>query len=318
MHLLARFMSWFRFISQASAALYSFLIFPLSGTHSTEIFIGAALLYLCGFGLMCLNVREGEYPPPPPYVGGKTGPIAAITTYAAETHAFPHYWYLWICTFIGGISGGGSVVGASTFGLFFSLAIGLNLKQIGIINGSLTATVSILTLAAGWLADRYHPIRVVVAGAGISLFVGAPATMIWLFWHPAPNVVFIVVMVLTMGIAAPSMALGSMWDPPMLMRLFPRDNYGQFCSTNGVWRMVGGMCGGAMTGVFLDIMTRYVGRERALYYLPVWSFVFGIPSYLLLLKLYYSWKRHGGDDNYVAPMLTPVEPLPTNVVTNIS
>ena len=299
-HFLARFLSWFRIISTLSAALYSFFIFPLSGTHSTAIFVGAALLYAGGFGLMCLKVREGQYPPPPPYVGGQTGPLAAIKTYGAETHAFPHYWYLWICTFIGGI---GSA--SATFALYRFIAIGLDLRQIGIVHGSVSISVSILTLGAGWLADRYHPIRVAVAGAFVGLVLVAPANLIWLFWHPAPIVAFWVTMVISVGLTAPAQALNGMWDPPMLMRLFPRERYGQFCSVNGVWRTLGGICGGAVTGTFLDFMTRFVGKERAYYYLPAWGIAFAIPSFMLLLKLYRSWKLHGGDDAYVAPMLKP-------------
>jgi len=299
---MARFMSWFRTISMLTASLYNFFVFPFSGSHSTMIFVGAAMLYLTGFGLMCINVREGKYAPPPPFVGGKTGPIAAIATYAGETHAFPHYWYLWICTFVGSIGGG-----AASFGLFMSLAIGLSMGQIGVINGCVNVVVSVLMLGAGWLADRYHPIRVVVAGTFIGLVIVIPSGMIWLFWHPAPNIAFWVNMAISVGLYAPSAALGSMWDPPMLMRLFPRERYGQFCSVNGVWRMVGGMCGGAMAGVFLDIMARYVGHDRAYFFIPTWQFVFAVPSFLLLLKLYKSWKMHGGDDNYVAPVIEAAE-----------
>ena len=71
--------------------------------------------------------------------------------------------------------------------------------------------------------------------------------------------------------------------------------------------MVGGMCGGAMAGKFIDIMAGYVGHDRAYFFIPTWQFVFGLPSFLLLLKLYKSWKLHGGDDNYVAPMIEAAE-----------
>ncbi len=347
-HMLARFTAWFRTISILTFSLYNFFIFPLSGTHSTGIFIGAALLYLVVFSLMCYNVKEGKYPPPAPYVGGKTGPIAAIMTFGKQTHAFAHYWYLWICTLIGMIGAGGSVIGGGMFALFYLQTVGLNLGQIGSINGCLGVVVAVLTLGAGWLADRFHPIRVVLAGAFIGLAIVTPATMIWLFWHPPPNAmwewhtqwlqwmpvihfqqwhfhvthlepifriqkVYLVIFCIAIGIVAPGMALGGMWDPPMLMRLFPREFYGQFCSVNGVWRSIGGMTGGALTGVFLDVMTHWVGRERAYFYLPVWSFCFGVPSFLLLYMLYKSWKRHGGDDAYVAPVLKEsASAIPTN------
>ncbi len=42
-HLLARFMSWFRLVSMASASVYNFFIFQYAGTHSAEIIVGAGL-----------------------------------------------------------------------------------------------------------------------------------------------------------------------------------------------------------------------------------------------------------------------------------
>jgi len=297
-HLLARFMSWIRVFGLLSTGFYWCFIFPYSSTHSTEIFLGAALLYLVGIGLLCFKVKEGRYPPPEPYIDGRTDPLAAVTTYARETHAFPHYWYLWICTFIGCIGNG-----AGTFALFFSLAIGLNLTQIGYLNTSVLVTTGILTVGAGWLADRYHPIRVVIAGNMLGLFIVTPFSLIWLFWHPSPHVVFWVILAINVCLSAPSGALGGMWDPPMLMRVFPRTHFGQFCSTNAVWRTAGGVLGGVLTGVFLDFITQWVGRDRAYLFLPAWSLFFGIPSFLIFLGFYRSWKRHGGDDAYLAPLL---------------
>jgi len=59
-HLLARFMSWFRIVSMLAAALYNFFIFQYAESHASEIFVGAAVLYFFGFGLMCLKVKEGN------------------------------------------------------------------------------------------------------------------------------------------------------------------------------------------------------------------------------------------------------------------
>lgn len=323
-HLLARFMSWFRIISMGAGALYNFCIFKYAGTHATEIFLGAAVLYGVGFTLMCLNVREGEYPPPPPYVGGQAGPLAAIKTYGKECHAFPHYWHLWICTFIGAIGGG-----VATFGLLFSLAVGLNLEQIGRINGTVSIVVGVLILGSGWLADRFHPIRVVIVGSFLGLAVVTPASLVWLLWHPSPaetwtfhlgflqhlpwldryatfevGKVFLVAAAIAVGLGAPVAALNGVWDPPMLMRLFPRERYGQFCSTNAIWRSAGGILGGFLAGGFLDVVTHWVGsKDLAYFYIPFWQLAFAIPSFFVLLRLYKTWKQHGGDDAYVAPRL---------------
>ena len=312
-HLLARFMAWIRVISILSTSLYWYLIFPYSSTHSTETFLGASLLYLAGIGLLSLNVKEGGYPPRSPYIEGRTDPLAAVTTFARETHAFPHYWYLWICTFIGCIGNAGSIVGSTLFGLYFCQKLGLNADQYGAINGSLLIAMGIMTVGAGWLADRYHPIRVVIIGIVIGLFIVPPVNLIWLFWHPSPHVAYWVILLTDICLAAPGAALGGMWDPPMLMRLFPRMHFGQFCSTNAVWRTAGGIVGGVLTGAFLDWMTRWVGEDRAYFYLPLWGFLFGVPSFLLFLKLYQSWKRHGGDDAYLAPVLETLQPVPISV-----
>ena len=303
-HLLARFMSWFRSIGTIAASIYSFFIFPYSGTHSTAIFLGAAALYLVGFGLMCFYVREGQYAPPAAYAGGGSGAIAMITTYGKECHSHKHYWYLWICTFIGAIGGG---VGA--FDLFFKQAIGLDMQHIGYLNGTISATVFVLILGSGWLADRFHPIRVVLAAIILGLVLVTPSSMIWLFWHPSPHVAFWTSMAMGIGLLAPAAALGGMWDPPMLMRVFPRSNYGTFCSTNAIWRSVGAMIGGIMAGGFLDIMTPLVGKDRAYCFSPIWSIFFAIPSFILFLKFYQSWKRCGGDDNYLPPCPDTVAPL---------
>ncbi len=331
-HLLARFMSWFRLLGLGSSALYLNFIFPYSDTHSTQIFIGAAVLYLGGFGLMILNVREGQYPPAPPYIGGQTGPVAAIMTYGKECHSHVHYWYFWALTFIGSIGGG-----AAVFNLFFLQRVGLDLFQIGRIQMTASIVTAVLVLGAGWLADRYHPIRVVIAATIMGLFV-TPINLIWLFWHPSAGAVwtwqahwlqsvplihiqhwhlhmthlgpliqirqvYLVQFCITVGLAAPVAALSAMWDPVLLMRIFPQERLGQFCSTNAVWRSAGSILGATLAGAALDFVGRRVGVDRAYFYIPIWQLAFGIPAFILLLKMYRSWKRYGGDDTYVAPQL---------------
>ncbi|HEX4123120.1 MAG TPA: MFS transporter [Tepidisphaeraceae bacterium] len=331
--LLARFMSWFRVFGTLSASLYTFFVFPYSGTHATAIFMGAALLYLVGFGLMCLNVREGQYPPPPPNTGGGTGPISIIRTFGKECHSNRIYWYLWLCTFIGSIGSG-----VALFDLYFKQAIGLSLFQISDINGTNLIVVSVLIVGAGWLADRYHPIRVVLLSQVLSWVLLTPATMIWIFWHPSPTEQwtfrlsflhhlpyvhalsvlhiqksFLISLVIYVGLTAPLNSLGAMWDPVLLMRTFPRSRLGQFCSINAVWRSVGGMLGGFLAGGYLDIVSHRVGKEHAYFYCPIWSVCFGIPAFIFFVKFYQAWKRHGGDD-YVAPLPVAV-PNPAFPVT---
>jgi MFS family permease len=103
---------------------------------------------------------------------------------------------------------------------------------------------------------------------------------------------------------APTDALGGVYDPPLLMRLFPRSHYGQFCANNAIWRSVGGVVGPFTAGAFLDFMTTFVGREQAYFYIPLWLTIFAIPGFYFLLRLYRSWKKLRGGDAYIPPLIT--------------
>jgi hypothetical protein len=92
-----------------------------------------------------------------------------------------------------------------------------------------------------------------------------------------------------------------MLDPPLFMRIFPRERYGQFCSANALWRSVPLIIGGGLSGLYFDVLKKYVG-ERAFCYLPLWPFGFTILMLFFMVKLYRSWKKYGGDEAYVAPI----------------
>jgi maltose/moltooligosaccharide transporter len=230
-HLLARFMSWFRTISLLSTSFYQVCIFSYAGTHGTEILVGISLLYFVGFGAMCIFVKEGQYPPPPAYVDGETGVIAAVKTYAVECHFTPHYWYQWMGSFLGTIGSCAGAIGSgwlNAFGIFYYQAIGLSTGEIGQIYATIGIVVACLVLVSGWLADLYHPIRVALAGAIGSLVIVNPACLIWLFWHPTHQIAYWASMAIGVLLMAPCIALTGVYDPPLFMRLFPRSATGSF------------------------------------------------------------------------------------------
>ena len=326
-HLLARFMSWFRVVSTATSAFYGFFIFGHARTHFTEIFVGAALLYFVGFLLMCLNVKEGEYPPPPANIDHKVGRIAEMKTYGKECFSLSHYRYQYIITFCGSVS-----AGIGMFGVFMSLGLGMTLEQSGRINATMNVTVAVMILISGWLADRYHPIRVVMAGVFFQFIVATPLTFIWFFWHTTPANVYHYSLVIAVVLSAPIAAMNGVWDPPLFMRYFPRDRYGQFCSANAMCRAAGGIVGGALAGIYLDVvgkyftpadiahraggvavggvasvldpdlLSRFSGHYNQYYYIPFWHLAFSIPGVFLIVKMYRSWKKYGGDASYIPPL----------------
>ncbi len=296
-HLLARFMSLFRLISLLTVSGYNFFIFQYAGTHSTLILVGISLLYFFGFGLMCLMVKEGQYPPASPYVDGSTGVFSAVKTFAAECLTLRHYWYIFLISMFGSLSGA-----AGVFMLFFYESTGLNLLQIGRIAGILNIAVAVLIPFSGWLADRFHPLRIVIAGYLMNLFVTLPASLLWLFWHPGAHLAFWVWAGLSVGLIAPATALLGVYDPPVFMVVFPRSRYGQFCSANAMLRSVAGIVGGVIAGAFFDSAAHFLKHDTVYRLMPLWQMLWTIPAFFCTLLLYRSWKSYGGDNDYVPPV----------------
>ncbi len=294
---IARFMSWFRMVIMLSGMVYNWLVFKHALTHSKEIFIGAALLYFFGFGAMFLMVREGQYPPPPENTDGKTGLISSIKTFVRDCMSLPHYWYLFAVGMAGSL---GSACGM--FNIFFQTkSMGLSLEMIGWLGIAGAVGCFIFVPVAGWLADRYHPIRVVLWGM-IATQATIPINLIWLFWQPSPQVYFYWALGQGFLLTWPIGMLVTMIDPPLLMRIFPRALYGQFCSARAMLGSIVGIFSAALAGAYLDLLTKLFGERTAYCLIPVWSFVFSAVSLFFMFKLFHSWKRYGGDESYVAPL----------------
>lgn len=294
---IARFMSWFRMVIMLTGMIYNWLVFKHALTHFKEIFIGAALLYLLGFGAMCLMVKEGEYPPAPENTDGKTGVLSSIKTYLRDCMSIPHYWYLFLVGMAGSLS-----AACNMFIVFFQTkAMGLTLEMIGWLGIAGGLGCFLYVPVAGWLADRYHPIRVVLWGMVAAQAV-IPISFIWVFWQPSPMVYFYWALCQGILLTWPIGMLVSMMDPPLLMRIFPRELYGQFCSARAMLGSVVGIFSTALAGAYLDILTRIFSERTAYCLIPAWSFVFSGVALFFMVRLYRSWQRYGGDKSYIPPL----------------
>ncbi len=294
---MGRFISWFRIVLYFKGFLFNLLIFPFAESHFAEIMLGTAALYFLGFGVMCLFVKEGVYPPPPAYVGKTPGTIGAIETYARECSGLWHYWFLFLAGAAMAITWT-----SGTFYVFYNKAIGLDLTMIGRL-GAIGSVAGLIAIPiSGWLADKFHPIRVVLWGLMLQVLVATPLGCIWLFWLPSPHVVFWFSAVSGVLIGAPIGALMQMYDPPLLMRIFPRDRYGQFCSANAMCRSLIGIAFGTLTGAYFDLMTKFWGESISYRTLPIFNGVALLLVLVFIYLLYRSWKRYGGDKAYVPPI----------------
>lgn len=78
-------------------------------------------------------------------------------TYARECFTNRLYWYFFLANTFWGL--GFAVV---SFRVFFAQSVGLNLDQFGKLMGGVGIASAILLYPAGVLADRWHPLRVMI------------------------------------------------------------------------------------------------------------------------------------------------------------
>jgi Major Facilitator Superfamily. len=301
---LARFMALFRVVGTGAGAGYNFFVLKYAESHTQEIFLGAGLLYLVAFAMMCWKVREGDYPPPPPYVGEeKKGFRAALRTYATECFTHRFYWFIFLanaCVAMTWASG-------SYVLLYQTKYLGLDFGFIGKVAGACSIVSLILLYPAGILADRAHPLRVMRLAVTLQVALG-PLAIGYAMFRPALSLeqaswIFIAWSAISMPVAT----LYNAAELPALMKLFPADRYGQFCSANALIRSATLIVGGLACGFFLDLTRRlHPDPAYCFRFLPVWNLCFQGGAALFLLLVSREWNKLGGKDRFSPP--TPATP----------
>ncbi|MEZ0218242.1 MAG: MFS transporter [Rariglobus sp.] len=302
---LARFMALFRVVGTAAGAAYNFFILKYAGSHSKEIFLCTAILYCIAFVMMCWKVKEGAYPPPAPYVGGKAGFVAALRTYARECFTHRFYWFLFLantCSAMTWASGSYQL-------LFKAKYLGLDLDFIGKVLGVSGVISMLLLYPAGIYADRAHPLRVLLLATVLQAVTG-PLMIALAMFRPvlAPDMVSTIYVVLVF-VTLPIGTLYRAAELPTLMQVFPQDRYGQFCSANALIRSLALIVGGIACGAFLDLMTKLHPDPAYGYrFVPVWNTFFLIGACIFTWLLFREWKRLGGKEAFKPPV--PDAPAP--------
>ncbi len=297
---LARFMALFRMVGTAAGALFNAFVFRYAESHTGQIFLISGILYLIAFGVMCWRVKEGEYPPPPPLQGDKqSGFLANLRTYAVECFSHKFYWYFFLANMsfaMTWVSGTYAVLTATNI-------IKVSLETFGQIAGACGIVSLLLLYPAGAIADRFHPLRVLLFSIVLQICV-APLSITFLFTRGAiPDSTALAIYI---GLSALSLPIGTLHaasELPMFMKLLPRERYGQFCSANALIRSMGLMVGGLACGMFLDAVKVFGATPDQCYrFVPVWNLTWLISAGIFYGLLYREWKVLGGNSgNYVPP-----------------
>ena len=301
---LARFMALFRMVGTGAGASFNFFAFKYANTHMKEIFLVAGLLYLVAFAMMCWRVREGLYPPPPPNLDRRRGWTSTLKTYAVECFTHRFYWLFFIantCFAMTWVSGAYGVLGATR-------VVGLDLATFGKIGGTCGIISLVLLYPAGIIADRFHPLRVLLISTVLQTFV-APFSITFMFTRPlfSDTTALWIFMAICFS-SLPIVTLHAASELPMFMKLLPQERYGQFCSANALIRSIGLMLGGLACGAFLDAMKRFGAVPDLCYrFVPVWNLAWLLASGLFYYLLYREWQRLGGLKSYEPPRLSGVK-----------
>lgn len=296
-HLLSRFFGWFRMIGYASGAIYNYFIFQYALSHMQLIYTSAAVLYFFGFGLACIKVKEGQYPPPPDD-GLRPSLKRDIMSFASECFTQRFYWLVFLNTMCAAISG---TIGV--FSVFYSQSMGLDLNLIGkssAISG--VALVACLSFA-GVLADRWNPVRVDAYYNALIVCL-LFTNLIWLFIDPPDTLVYFWVSIAGVPFSVLLSAISGTAYMPRLMQLFPKDRFGGFCGAQALVRSAGTMVGGLVAGVYLDVVKHFYpeGSLRPYRYITAWQFVWGVVTFYFCYRIYRYWKRLGGEHGFTAPL----------------
>jgi len=290
---MARFLAFLRIVGMGGGAFYNYFVYQHALTHMRVIFIAAGALYFVGFALMCLRVKEGEYPPPTPRQDKDKGLLALARLYAREClHQRLHillYLHVMVWTM---------ATALGVFQVFLCLALGMTLHQLGTIAAAVGVASAVLTYPAGILADRFHPMRLMIwIKFGMVLLL--PLNFVWLFTAYAPSVNFWILVILSV-LNLPLNLIYAATLMPLYMRLYPREQFGQFCSFMAICTASVAVAGGLVGGLYIDWMRRawpdaIYGKDYCYRLMPPWTLFFTGISLLLLALLYKEWRRLGAE-----------------------
>ena len=291
---MGRFLGFFRVIGSLAAALFNFFLFRYAESHTSQLFFAVAILYGAAFMMMTWKVKEGEYPPPAPVV--RTSLLTWVRVFAAQ--CLSHKIYRLVFAYSGILAFAGSI---GMFTIFMAQSVGVTLDQYGKVIGAAGFVGMLLMYPMGALVDRFHPLRVMLA-AKISFCAVTSVLFVFLFWEFSPQTAFWIYAGAA-AIAIPVNVANTAASLPMVMQIFPKENFGQFCAANAMAGCVGGIAGGLAAGIFLDFIKTFCAPGSTFYYrfVPVWQFLLMFLGIGMLLLVIREWKRLGGDATYAPP-----------------
>jgi len=282
---IGRFFALFRMVSLGAGMIFFYDMFGRVERHTVGVFLGIGLIYCVGFTAMCLKVKEGSYPPPPPAGPGGAPAgrfLAGARTYCRDCFSVAYYRWIFLSFALVSMAS----VALNSFYVLYAKSLGMDMATLGKYGAAQLLLSLLQAYPVGWLADRFHPLRLTI----VSLVLLAIATAVaFLTVHDAS----------TFGIAL--VVCGSLtgfWltsSASLPAILFPKSKFAVFNSARLTASSAGTLVAGPACGWMIDLL------HRDYRYLFVWWWVFVVLSFGAMVAVYRRFLRHGGPGNYVAP-----------------
>ena len=220
---MGRFYALFRLIGTLAGIIFNAFVFKYAETHVTAIYIWTAAFFIVGVTLMCLKVKEGQYPPPEDEPEGRRPPVwMQIRNYFVESFSRPVYLAFFLFTLVWAVSN--ACMLWRTF--FFLENAGLTVADMGRVSTWSGLITMVLMYPAGMLIDRFKPLPVLTYCTVLYL----PATFIGYYIHDFTSYAVIMLLNVPLWVVWETVAMTAQ------LQVMDKEKMGQLMSANGLVR----------------------------------------------------------------------------------
>jgi MFS family permease len=295
---MGRYMAAFAIMGGVAGLIWNqFFYLGIFDPRSTRaIYSGIGLLYFFGFGLMCFMVKEGQYPPPTDEV--KTDPWLSRTSHAVVTFvrecflSHPIYFMFYLANAMFFLAGACD----SYFELLQIKGMGFSPAAKANLAAALIPVAMLFNVLMGWVSDRMHPLRAFLLAATCSL----PFYFIQFYlrdWHIGSLILSTFTLwAIVQFVRTPLTSLNNVAGVPMLVRLYPAKQYGQFSSAAASFRHLMMIGGTFLGGLFVPWAIRHAHGDAGYRAIFLWQGFFQILGVFFLWIVYFIWRANGGEN----------------------
>lgn len=277
---LGRFYGLFRIISLLVGIGFNYYLFGFAEVHYRILFLTIGALYLAGFLIMCLNVKEGEYPVQE--TEKRKSSLAAIRSYFRECFSNPYYLLVFLMLFFAVMT----FAPVNSFCMFYAQSMEIPMKSYGRFLAVTYFFSLVFAYGLGALADRFHPLRIGLTMLALYGVLGMIA-FFWIHDEFSFGISFI-----AHGVIAGSYFTAT---ASLTQRLYPQESFAQFSSAGGLLCGLGLTLLMPMAGRFLD----WIGHQYQYVYLLGSLFAFaGLGTGGIVYRRFVAF---GGPSSYKAP-----------------